>query len=98
MDVAAADLDHEKRVDAAQGNRAVDMEEIARQHRGGLVRRNCRQVNPERCGAGGIRSRLSTRRTVDAPTWYPRPSSSPWIRLYPQPGFSPEPVRRTNIR
>jgi hypothetical protein len=34
-----------------------------------------------RCGAGGIRGRLSIRRIVDAPTRYPRPSSSPWIRL-----------------
>jgi RND superfamily putative drug exporter len=41
-----------------------------------------------RCGAGGIRSRFSTRRTVEAPTRRPRPSSSPWIRWYPQPGFS----------
>jgi hypothetical protein len=32
------------------------------------VWRNCRQVVRLRCGAGGIRSRLSTRRTVDAPT------------------------------
>ena len=31
-------------------------------------RRNCRHVVLLRCGAGGIRSRLSTRRTVDAPT------------------------------
>jgi hypothetical protein len=37
-----------------------------------------------RCGAGGICSRFSTRRIVDAPTRTPRPSSSPWIRLYPQ--------------
>jgi len=41
------------------------------------VRRNCRQVVRLRCGAGGIRSRLSTRRTVNAPTRTPRPSSSP---------------------
>ena len=45
------------------------------------MRRNCRQVDRVRCGAGGIRSRFSTRRTVDAPTRYPGPSSSPWIRL-----------------
>ncbi len=34
-----------------------------------------------RCGAGGIRSRFKIRRTVEALTRYPRPSSSPWIRL-----------------
>jgi len=44
------------------------------------VRMNCRQVDRLRCGAGGIRSRLSTRRTVEAPTRIPRPSSSPWMR------------------
>lgn len=49
---------------------------------------NCRQVELEHCGGGGIRSRFSTRRTVDAPTRMPKPGSSPWIRLYPQPGFS----------
>ena len=38
------------------------------------------QVEWLRCGAGGIRSRLSTRRTVEALTRMPRLSSSPWIR------------------
>jgi len=32
------------------------------------MRRNCRHVDLVRCGAGGIRSRFSTRRTVEAPT------------------------------
>ncbi len=32
------------------------------------VRRNCRQMVRLRCGAGGIHSRFSTRRTVEAPT------------------------------
>ncbi|HEY5989777.1 MAG TPA: hypothetical protein VIV12_25850 [Streptosporangiaceae bacterium] len=32
------------------------------------VRRNRRHVDLERCGAGGIRSRFSARRTMDAPT------------------------------
>jgi len=44
------------------------------------VRRTCRQGLWLRFGAGGIRGRLSTRRTVEAPTRIPRPSSSPWIR------------------
>jgi hypothetical protein len=52
------------------------------------VRRNWRQVVRLRCGAGGIRSRFRIRRAVEALTRYPRPGSSPWIRLYPQPGFS----------
>jgi hypothetical protein len=32
------------------------------------VLRNCRHMNRSRCGAGGIRSRFSTHRTVEAPT------------------------------
>jgi hypothetical protein len=36
MDMAGAHLDHEEHVDAPQGNGAVDVEEIARQHRGSL--------------------------------------------------------------
>lgn len=34
-----------------------------------------------RCGTGGIRSRLRIRRTVEAPTRMPSPSSSPWVLL-----------------
>ena len=52
------------------------------------VRRNCRQAERLRCGAGGSHSRFSSRGTVEAPTRMPSPSSSPWIHLYPQPGFS----------
>jgi hypothetical protein len=36
MDMAGAHLDHEEYVQAAQGDRAVDMEEVACQHGGGL--------------------------------------------------------------
>ncbi len=68
MDMAGADLDHEEHVDPAQGHRAVDMEEIAGQHRGSCERRNCRHVVLLRCGAGGIRSLFRIRRTVEAPT------------------------------
>jgi hypothetical protein len=49
---------------------------------------NCSQVaSVRRLGAGGIFRALRTRRIVDAPTRWPSLSSSPWIRLYPQPGF-----------
>ncbi len=61
------------------------------------LRRNCRQVVRSRCGAGGIRSRFSTRRTVGAPTRLPRPSNSPWIRLYPS-SDSPAPSARSAPR
>jgi hypothetical protein len=35
MHMAGTEFEHEEHVDAAQGDRAVDMKEIARQHRGG---------------------------------------------------------------
>jgi hypothetical protein len=43
-------------------------------------RNHCRHVMRPRCGAGGIRSRFSTRRIVEAAALMPRPSSSPRIR------------------
>ena len=52
--------------------------------------RNCRHVvSVCRFGAGGIFSALRMRRIVDALTRWPSLSSSPWIRWYPQPWFSP---------
>jgi hypothetical protein len=97
MNMAVAGFDHEEDIDAAQGNCAVDVEESHASMVDASVRRNCRQVDRVRCVAGGIRSRFSTRRTVDAPTRYPRPSSSPWIRLSPGPG-SPAPSARSAPR
>jgi hypothetical protein len=45
------------------------------------VCRNRRQlVSVSRIGAGGMRSRLSTRRIDEALTRWPSLSSSPWIR------------------
>ena len=53
------------------------------------ARRNCRQlVSACRSGAGGIPRRLRIRRIVEAPTRWPSLSSSPWILMYPQLGFS----------
>ena len=53
------------------------------------VRRNCRQlVSVCRNGAGGMRWRCRIRRIVEAPTRWPSLSNSPWIRMYPQRGFS----------
>jgi hypothetical protein len=53
------------------------------------VRRNRRQlVSVCRDGAGGIRWRFRIRRIVEAPTRWPSLSNSPWIRMYPQRGFS----------
>lgn len=47
-DVAGADLDHEEHLDPTQGHRAVDVEEIAGQHRGGL---GTRELPPRRAAA-----------------------------------------------
>jgi hypothetical protein len=41
-----------------------------------------------RCGAGGIFSWRRIRRMVDALIRWPILSISPWIRWYPQEGFS----------
>jgi hypothetical protein len=49
MDMAGADLDHEEHVQAAQGHRAVDMEEVAREHhRRGL---KAQELPPRRAAA-----------------------------------------------
>ena len=50
-------------VEAPQPDR-VDGEEVAGDHARACWRRNSRQVGPARRGAGGIRPRLSTERTV----------------------------------
>ena len=90
MDVTDAHPRYEEDVDAAQGDRAVDMEEVVR----GMVGLPACAGTPATvgwlcCGAGGICSRFRTRRTsADALTQMPRPSSSSWTRRRPQPGFS----------
>jgi len=71
---------HEEHVQPTQGDRAVDVEEVARQHGQGLARRNCRHVDREWRDAGSIRSRLNARRTVDAPIRWSRLNGSLWIR------------------
>jgi hypothetical protein len=89
VQVAVADLQSEQDVDALQRDRAVDVEEVDREHAGGLVRRNCRQlVSVWRIGAGGVRWRWGMRRIVEAPIRWPSVSSSPWILRYPQVGLS----------
>ncbi len=85
---AVADLECEQDVESPQRHRAVDVEEVDREH-AACVRRNCRQlVSVRRTGAGGIRCCFRIRRIVEAPTRWPSLSSSPWILLYPQFGFS----------
>ena len=87
--VAGADLDHEEAVQAPEGHRAVDVEEVGSEHRRGL---RVRELPPRGVGVPlgrrGIFSALRTRRIEDAPPWWPSFNNSPWILLYPQPWFS----------
>ena len=50
--------------------------------------KNCRQVGPDRRGAGSMRAARRISRTVDGATVTPGFVSSPWIRRYPHSGFS----------
>jgi hypothetical protein len=50
--------------------------------------RNCRQVGPDRRGAGSMPAARRISRTVDGATVTPSFVSSPWIRRYPHSGFS----------
>src|ERR687887_2682031 len=51
-------------------------------------RKNSRQLTLARLGAGSMPWRRSTFQTLLADSEIPSPTSSPWIRLYPQLGFS----------
>jgi hypothetical protein len=51
-------------------------------------RRNVAQVCEVRCGAGSIPASRRISQTVDAATFTPNTSSSPWMRRYPQESFS----------
>jgi hypothetical protein len=86
VQVAAADLHDEQAVQAAEGHRAVDVEEVGGERRGCL---RVQELPPRRVGVPlgrrGIFSALRTLRTVDALPRWPSLSSSPWIRWYPRP-------------
>lgn len=56
--------------------------------------RNCRHVvSVCRWSAGGIFRRLRTLRIVEALTWWPSLSSSPWMRWYPTTRSPGRPVQ-----
>ena len=88
---------HEEHIHAAQGHRAVHMEEIARQHCSGLGAQELPPSGSCALGCGGIRSRFRIRRTVDAPTRYPRPAVHLGSACNPSPG-SPAPSARSAPR
>ena len=73
---ATAVLDHDENVEAAQED-GVDVGEVDREDRVGLLRRNCRQVGPARRGAGSSPASLRIFQTVEAATEWPSPTNSP---------------------
>jgi len=89
-------FDDEERVQPAQRHR-LQAEEVARHDAFGLGVRNCTQLGPERLGAGSSPQQFRIDHTVEAPTRYPSPASSPWILRYPQVGLSTA-RRLTNAR
>lgn len=61
------------------------------------TRRNVRQPVSTPRGGGPVRAAARIRRIVPAPTRWPSPTSSPWMRRCPHPGFSWA-SRRTRFR
>ena len=78
MNAAAAVLDHNQDVEAAQED-GVDVGEVDREHRVSLRVKNCRQLGPDRWGAGSPAA-FKIFHTGEAATWWPSPTSSPWMR------------------
>ena len=82
VQITVADLEHEQHVKPSERHRAVDVEEVHREHAGGL---GAQEPPPAGVGvadrAGGIRWRFRIRRIVEAPTRRPTLSNSPWSRL-----------------
>src|SRR5262249_29589129 len=80
-------FDEEEHVEAAQRDR-LDGEESQGSMLAACWRRNCRQLGPERLGAGPRPLPSKIRLTVLGDTRRPSLSSSPAIRGSPQRGFS----------
>jgi hypothetical protein len=59
--VAAAVLDHDEHVEPVQED-GIDVGEVDREDRVGLRGRNCRQVGPDRSGAGSMPAVFTTPR------------------------------------
>jgi hypothetical protein len=67
MHAAAAVFDHDEDVEAAQED-GVDVGEVGREDRVGLCGQDCRQVGPDRRGAGSSPALLMIFQTVEAAT------------------------------
>jgi hypothetical protein len=65
----------------------VPDQELSRRQRG-LQGPNCRQAGPDRRGAGSMPAACRISHTVDAAIACPSRATSPWIRRWPQAGFS----------
>src|SRR5262249_48081879 len=87
MDATTPKFDEEEHVEAAQRDR-LDGEESQGSMLAACWRRNCRQLGPERLGAGPRPLPSKIRLTVLGDTRRPSLSSSPAIRGSPQRGFS----------
>jgi hypothetical protein len=58
--------------------------------------KNCRQLGPARRGVGSLPVACRISHTVEAAIVYSSRASSPWIRLWPQVGFS-RAIRRISV-
>lgn len=80
-------LDEEQDEQAAQED-GVDVKNVCRPDPGGLDLQELTQERSARWAAGSTLARCKISHTVQAATFQPRLSSSPWIRRYPHPSFS----------
>jgi hypothetical protein len=96
MHATALKLDHEQDEETLEKD-AVDREEVALEDARRLPAQNSARLESSRRGAGSIPPRLRISQTVLAASETPSPTSPPWIRRYPQPGFS-RASRRTSSR
>src|SRR5436190_16303088 len=96
VDAPRRQLDEKQHVEALQEQR-IDGEKVAFQDARRLLTKNSAQFCSSRLGAGSIRASFRIVQTVLAASWTPSPTSSPWIRRYPQPRFS-RAIRTTSSR
>jgi hypothetical protein len=80
------ELQREQHIQALQQH-SIDVQEVTGQYAGCLSGQELPpgRRRPPRRGPSLAAARI--RRIVPSPTRYPRPSSSPWMRRYPQRGF-----------
>ncbi len=104
VNAASRELNEEQNIEPLQEQR-VDREEIALEDARRLLGGNSAQLASSRIGAGSIPASLRIVQTVLAAIVMPSPTSSPWIRRYPNPGsraraapqaHAPRPVSRAD--